>query len=721
MALEKNQHEGEPKAREGLASSAARRSAAEDIARAFTDNPYETGRDLAERLGVPFMTYEQAKQQGLIVKNNRGNWEPAQGYRFVDDPARREKHLRNWAVRKLEVDPRERARQKGLPFMTHEEAVRKNLVIKNAKGNWEPAPNYEWVDHPNKSNNWAVKRKHVEPMPAPAPKPETPRKVAPPKKAPRPTPKPAPIVKAKPSLPKHVHRQAGPLPPPAPEPDITHEEYRLTALSDALEDLHGDLEELDNLHGFIYTSIYSGNNYRITFTDDDYVKIEIENPIYPETWTPAPETGLIKISNAEEIANTLLMLDATLYQTPDSTVTPAPGIVQPEGAPITPEKITTYNERYRERAKMSIRIFLRDHSPARKEGIERWTNALVHEIESQKLPLTPQVLTLILTVIARESGFQTEPRVGDMNAMYARLKQKARTEHRILFGAAEFLLDDAEAKYKPKLAEVKTEKDLENLASEVLADPLMDKVKSIIIFGDQIYAKIHEELDNVVGTVGSMQVNAKKALEIAKREGKNPTEKEIREELYTLEGGIHYGIAMLAEAVKAYDKEDPGFNISDTHIKLVLADYNGGLYTCRNAAVQAQLSELTGNNLAKDGDLLAYDKEGHPLVDPSGTEQVFRKFVTDYSLGISDIDIRQQLLKEKSPDFENTTLYASVRREYQNKFPSKDVLAAIYPQAKTGYLRGEIKFGINLSTSTYYAARIRAYRDTLKRIERYYA
>lgn len=59
----------------------------------------KTAKELAKSLGVPFMTFEQARDLKLIVPNANGNYEPALGLQWVDHPAKRPKHLRNWAIK----------------------------------------------------------------------------------------------------------------------------------------------------------------------------------------------------------------------------------------------------------------------------------------------------------------------------------------------------------------------------------------------------------------------------------------------------------------------------------------------------------------------------------------------------------------------------------------------------------------------------------------------
>jgi hypothetical protein len=94
------------------------------------------------------------------------------------------------------------------------------------------------------------------------------------------------------------------------------------------------------------------------------------------------------------------------------------------------------------------------------------------------------------------------------------------------------------------------------------------------------------------------------------------------------------------------------------------ADYNAGQYACRNAALQTQVSRLTGIDLVPDGDLLAYDKAGRPADTGSSSLRAILAFRARYAPRLSDARVRRDLRKEKSRDLEKTETWAAIKQTY---------------------------------------------------------
>jgi hypothetical protein len=97
------------------------------------------------------------------------------------------------------------------------------------------------------------------------------------------------------------------------------------------------------------------------------------------------------------------------------------------------------------------------------------------------------------------------------------------------------------------------------------------------------------------------------------------------------------------------------------------ADYNAGVYASRNAALQAQLTRLTGIPLAPDGDLQLYDKQGEPLDEDSQSLQALLAFRKRYAPELSERQVRRDVRKEKQEDFETTDTFRAVKRVYANE------------------------------------------------------
>ncbi len=163
-----------------------------------------------------------------------------------------------------------------------------------------------------------------------------------------------------------------------------------------------------------------------------------------------------------------------------------------------------------------------------------------------------------------------------------------------------------------------------------------------------------KEYFNPIKTLGSMQVHVNFAFSHPHNTSKTT---EIRKEMYTQYGGMYYGINRLLGYSADYDKAIYRF-----------ADYNSGVYSSRNAAFQQTIGKLSEIPLDLDGDLLAYNKNLEALPQRSDVETQISMLVRENKLGLSDANIRSDLLREKEQDFEDTETYKKVNALYLAKF-----------------------------------------------------
>ena len=148
-----------------------------------------------------------------------------------------------------------------------------------------------------------------------------------------------------------------------------------------------------------------------------------------------------------------------------------------------------------------------------------------------------------------------------------------------------------------------------------------------------------------------MQVSVRFAEDWARaHKGNAATPAAVRESLYTRPGGVYYGTARLLYFPAGYDDMIYRF-----------ADYNAGLYTSRNAALQSQVAFLTGKTLVLDGDLLSYDKNGSPRDDDTQSLRALQLFAERFAPQLSPRQLRQDLLAEKTLAFEDTATYRAVK------------------------------------------------------------
>ena len=160
------------------------------------------------------------------------------------------------------------------------------------------------------------------------------------------------------------------------------------------------------------------------------------------------------------------------------------------------------------------------------------------------------------------------------------------------------------------------------------------------------------EKTNPITTAGSMQVSVSWAIE----HGGADDPDLLRDELYTRAGGLKYGTARLFVHEAPYDS--PRFRF---------ADYNAGLYASRNAALQAQLTAITGRALATDGDVLLYDKDGEARWKRSQTLDALLAFRAAHAPELSEARVRRDAAREKSASFDQTDTITALRSVYAAK------------------------------------------------------
>lgn len=277
----------------------------------------------------------------------------------------------------------------------------------------------------------------------------------------------------------------------------------------------------------------------------------------------------------------------------------------------------------------------------------------------------------IIAVADQESNFVADPVVPGLGKKAAKEMNERLTKKLGAKMAGYF--DDMLQKYPSpddnfmkRLEAVRTERELDQLYREMFEFYTKKYNVSLLAGAARIIARQDlAEAFNPVRTLGSMQVNILYASE-NRRDGGGINK--LRDDLYTQYGGLYYGIHRLMVYPAQYDKAIYRF-----------ADYNSGMYSSRNASVQKAVAKLSGEKLALDGDLLAYDKDGDVLSDTTRTETLLKQIFAEHGVAVSDGQIRQDLRKEKELDFEETDTYQQVKRLYQEQV-KQDLPYAIMPE-----------------------------------------
>jgi len=330
-------------------------------------------------------------------------------------------------------------------------------------------------------------------------------------------------------------------------------------------------------------------------------------------------------------------------------------------------------------------------------------NALVDAMHSNQIPITDVTLAICLAQIEREGEFLLDPPIPNPVKMYNRYKNKALTDIRsrlrqisphaetvVMPIVLNQVIPRYEKVYRDKIYACKTERDLERILTNIVADLRADKkissLFSIPFIGDNLRAEFEKGiqiLEDPIKRVGMMQVDVDKALSIARAQGKEITRPQMRETLYSLEGNLQYGLNLLAIPIKAYLTDDKGA------VECVFADYNAGEFASRNAAVQDYLNTLLRThdpsfpNLVLDGDLLSYKEARVPNSTLSNSEKAFIQFGKAYKISsLTPDQIRKDLLLEKTPEFEQTLTYRSLRETYAKVFHSQPAYARL-PEIST--------------------------------------
>ena len=277
-----------------------------------------------------------------------------------------------------------------------------------------------------------------------------------------------------------------------------------------------------------------------------------------------------------------------------------------------------------------VRAELVSRMPVSVEDRAGWAADIETAFATQDIEASSANLCATLAVIAQESSYRVAPVVPGLSRIArAEIERRAGAAH-----IPDFLLDKALSlesatgqTYDERLDTVRTENDLNDLFEEFI-----DRVP----LGSTLFGGF-----NPVHTGGPMQVAIDFAEEHADHYPYDDAQS-VREEVFSRRGGLYFGIAHLL-----------GYEVDYPSPLYRFADYNAGWYASRNAAFQRAVSQLTGTDLALDGDLIAYR-----AFSISQTERATKSLRE--RLDMSEGAIRRDLTEGRGPEFERTRLYKRV-------------------------------------------------------------
>jgi hypothetical protein len=284
--------------------------------------------------------------------------------------------------------------------------------------------------------------------------------------------------------------------------------------------------------------------------------------------------------------------------------------------------------------------------PARAGDRDAWAAAITDAFFALQIDPTTSHLCATLAVAEQESGFVVDPRVPGLGKIArAEIEHRAQAHHipGFMVAAALALSSGNGKSYSDRIAAVHTEREL-----SLVYEDLIDRVP----LGRRLLAD-----SNPVRTGGPMQVS----IEFAEQQARTrpypyplPADETIRHEVFTLRGGVYFGVAHLL-----------GFPVTYDRMIYRFADFNAGFYASRNAAFQNAVAVATGRTLALDGDLVDYGGK------TGATELALRSLASAIDLG--DAQIRAALELGTSIEFEQSPLYARVYaladRKQRNALP----------------------------------------------------
>lgn len=319
----------------------------------------------------------------------------------------------------------------------------------------------------------------------------------------------------------------------------------------------------------------------------------------------------------------------------------------------------------------TVRLILRAEKNV--TDAQGWAIDLLDVLQLHNLPTTRENVCAVIAVVDEESSFVADPAVPGLGKISEQALRDKLAKVPVAGKAALRWLERTptpENSFLSRIRAARTERDL-----DLVYRSLVEFAGQKSGLGEVVQLGFLNQLiedRNEIDTAGSMQVSVKFSLEMAKRRRWLPMMLDdvyaLRDQLYTRHGGLYYGVPQLLDYETGYSRKIFRF-----------ADYNAGRYASRNAAFQQVVATLSGDKLALDGDLLSYAKSGKANATVTTSEAAVRKAVKLFAPGLTDKDIRSDLLEEKTAKFVSTRTFTALRDAFARK-TGKQPAFAIVPE-----------------------------------------
>lgn len=274
---------------------------------------------------------------------------------------------------------------------------------------------------------------------------------------------------------------------------------------------------------------------------------------------------------------------------------------------------------------------------------DSWAQDLQAVYKALGIPSAASTYCATIAVVQQESSFNAQPVVPGL-AKIVRNELNGRASRFLIPDALLNKALDRESPtgrtYNQRIDSLRTEKQLNDLFQDMLSE---------LPFGQ---GWLEDFIP--VRTAGPMQVSIAFAQAHAdENDYPFPVQRSIRDEVFTQRGGLYFGSAILLDYPVNYSKPVYRF-----------ADFNAGRYASRNVAFQAAINRVSKGDLTLDGDLLIY-RGNRPALSASQVELSLRALAPQ--LRLSEQEIRDDLLLEKSAEFADTRLYNRLYRLLEEK------------------------------------------------------
>ena len=342
-------------------------------------------------------------------------------------------------------------------------------------------------------------------------------------------------------------------------------------------------------------------------------------------------------------------------------------------------------------SKAVTRLILRAEPGLKDAG--GWARDLLKALSANEIQASRENVCAAIAVIDQESSFVANPTVPGLGRMSENALRAEIGKLPVVGPEVLAYLDSnptVEDSYLKRIRKARTERDLDLVYREFVEDAGRRSGLGSILGSGVLNGVIEQQ--NKVSTIGSMQVAV--AFAVAEEKGARALPMslsdvyQVRDRLYTREGGLYYGVRQLLRYESGYSRKIHRF-----------ADYNAGRYASRNAAFQAAIAKLGGAKLSLDGDLLSYNGRGEPQNRESQTEKLLQQVSRSLSLPLDKRQIREDLLKEKAVDFTETKTFKLVRQAYKERFGAVPDFAVI-PEITLS----SIKIRSKMTTATFATA-----------------